>query len=130
MKRRNIIAAMSVAVLCAGFSYSLAFGSSPSAHHINHTRSAASKVVKVKVGTNSSGVFFFSPKKVSIKVGSSVLWSNPGTTAHTVTSLTNKFKSRSLLGKGHVEISFKKAGTYKYHCIFHASMTGEVIVHK
>jgi plastocyanin len=130
MQSRSLIAALPVAVLLAAFSYSLTLGGSASAHQMTHGFSAKSTVAKVKVTENSGGLFFFSPKKLSIKVGSSVLWTNSGGTLHTVTSNNNKFQSRNLPAKGHVKITFKKVGQFKYHCIFHSSMVGQIVVHK
>jgi plastocyanin len=131
MQSRSLIAALPVVVLLAAFSYSLTLGGSASAQQTTHDFSAKSTVVKVKVVANSGGLFFFfSPKKLSIKVGSSVLWTNSGGTLHTVTGNSNKFQSRNLPANGHVKITFKKVGKFKYHCIFHSSMVGQIVVHK
>jgi plastocyanin len=130
MQGRSLIAALPLAVLLTAFSHSLTLGGSASAHQMMRGTSAKSSVVKVRVVENSSGLFFFSPKKVSVKVGSSVLWTNLGGTLHTVTSDNNKFQSRNLPANGHVKITFKKVGKYKYHCIFHSSMTGQIVVHR
>jgi plastocyanin len=130
MPHRRLIAALPIAVLLGAFSYSLVLGESASAGQMSGSIPAQSKMVKVKVTENSSGLFFFSPKKVSVKAGSTILWINSGGTLHTVTSNNGKFKSRNLPAKGHVKITFKRVGTYKYHCIFHSSMTGKIVVHK
>ena len=130
MPHRRLIAALPIAALLGAFSYSLLVGGSASADQLPASIPAQSKMVKVKVTENSGGLFFFSPKRVSVKAGSTILWINPGSTLHTVTSNNGKFKSKNLPAKGRVKITFKRVGTYKYHCIFHSSMTGKIVVHK
>ena len=82
----------------------------------------------------------FSPDSITITSGQSVLWSNNGPSAHTVTSNSSSWSSASLgapsgmdpygyaTGGGTFSNMFNTPGTYQYHCSIHAGMTGVVVV--
>lgn len=73
--------------------------------------------------------FAFSPKTVTIKVGSIVEWTNIDSAAHTVTSDDDKFMSSGNIPENGVYgVIFNDVGTYTYHCALHPSMKGTVIV--
>jgi len=62
-----------------------------------------------------------------------VLESNgePNAAPHTVSSDAARWKFSKQLAKNRtVSFTFKRAGTYKYHCQYHAGMTGTIIVKK
>lgn len=66
---------------------------------------------------------------ITIKIGDRVTWSNKDSTGHTVTSDEGIELSSSKLSEGDTySHTFDKAGTYPYHCIYHSSMHGTVIV--
>lgn len=66
---------------------------------------------------------------ITIKVGDRITWSNKDSTGHTVTSDEGIELSSSKLSEGDTySHTFDKAGTYPYHCIYHSSMHGTVIV--
>jgi plastocyanin len=83
--------------------------------------------------------YSFSPSSVTIKVGSTVQWTNDGQLAHNVTADDGSWSSGNLSGPsgsggyggtsggtfGHI---FNQAGTYTYHCSLHppASFPGFV----
>lgn len=61
-----------------------------------------------------------------IKIGDIVVWKNTDEETHTVTS--SEFDS-NLLDPGNVfEHKFEKAGHYRYSCMIHPSMNGEIVV--
>lgn len=70
----------------------------------------------------------FTPKTITVPAGATVHWNNNDSVAHTVTADDNSFDSGSIEGKGSFTHTFDTAGTYKYHCTFHNSMTGTVVV--
>jgi plastocyanin len=89
----------------------------------------------------------FSPETVRVVVGSTVGWSNNGTTSHTATSDAAVWNSNSIAPPGPppmtcpyppcsstpggtFEFTFMTAGIYPYHCMFHEAlgMKGVVIV--
>ncbi|HEY6057133.1 MAG TPA: plastocyanin/azurin family copper-binding protein [Candidatus Limnocylindrales bacterium] len=75
--------------------------------------------------------FAFTPATVTVEVGDSVTWtmgSDPE--QHTVTPDSGGFTGSGVLetnGQRYVA-TFSKAGRFGYHCMFHPSMTGTVIV--
>ena len=82
------------------------------------------------VATNAVGIsdMQFTPVTIQVPVGTTVHWSNNDSMAHTVTADDGSFNSGSLAKDASFTHLFNKAGTYKYHCAFHSSMTGTVIV--
>ena len=73
--------------------------------------------------------FAFSPSNITVKVGGTVTWTNMDSSAHTVTGITSNGPDSGTLQKGQTySFKFTEAGTYKYSCKFHPSMTGTVTV--
>jgi len=85
--------------------------------------------VKVSITTNKKGVFTFKPKSITIAVGTTVKWTNTTTVAHTVTSNDGKtFNSGIINPGGTFSFTFKKKGTFGYHCMIHPFMMATIIV--
>jgi plastocyanin len=75
--------------------------------------------------------FAFHPQSITIKVGTTVTWTDNDSVAHTVTSLSGpaSFNSGPLGGPGGTfHFTFTKAGTYNYHCMIHPSMMASITV--
>ena len=72
--------------------------------------------------------FAFSPKTITISKGTRVKWTNTGSVGHTSTSNTGKWDSGTIAAGDSYSRVFKKAGTFRYHCSIHTSMTGKIIV--
>jgi LPXTG-motif cell wall-anchored protein len=72
--------------------------------------------------------FHFSPSTVTIHVGDAVVWHNGGTVPHTATGAG--FDSGTLDPGQSFSHTFTSAGSFAYHCQFHASlgMVGTVVV--
>lgn len=73
----------------------------------------------------------FSPKEITVKVGTTVTWTNQDTVSHDVKDDDGSADgpSSELLGQGEsYSFTFKKAGTYNYHCTPHPFMKATVIV--
>jgi plastocyanin len=76
----------------------------------------------------------FKPKDVKIKVGQSIMWHNEGDNTHTATSDKGTPKDLAFdtddvsSGKDSKVVTFKKAGTVKYHCNHHRKMTGTITI--
>lgn len=74
----------------------------------------------------------FSPKTITIKVGTKVTWTNKDSLQHDVATDKNygdDFKSSELLSRGETySFTFNKAGTYTYHCTPHPFMRATVVV--
>jgi len=72
--------------------------------------------------------FAFNPETITIKKGTTVIWTQRDSVKHTVTSDTGIFES-NLLSEGQTySYTFNKAGTFDYHCRPHSSMIGKIIV--
>jgi plastocyanin len=86
---------------------------------------AAPQPVTAKVNL---AAFVFSPATVTVPIGSTVIWTNKDSAPHTVTSDSGVFDSGNLAEGGTFSHTFTQAGTFKYHCNLHPSMTGKIIV--
>jgi plastocyanin len=73
--------------------------------------------------------FAFVPDKVSIPVGTTVVWKNDDSVAHTAAA-TGKdgFDSGNLDGGKSFSHTFKAAGTFHYVCAYHPDMRGTLTV--
>ncbi len=95
------------------------------------TSTVPANAVSVKI-SGASGSFSFSPASVTVPVGTTIVWTNDSASAHTVTSDTGDAftwdSSAVSSGGGTFSETFTKAGTFPYHCSFHPSMHGTVIV--
>jgi plastocyanin len=83
----------------------------------------AGNVVEVKVDN-----FSFSPQTLTIKPGTTVIWTNRDDIPHTVVSDDKVFKSKVLDTDEKFSFTFDKAGNFPYFCSVHPKMTGKVIV--
>lgn len=72
--------------------------------------------------------FVYSPVPLTVKVGSTVTWTNHDDIPHTVDSTEGKFKSAPLDTDDKFVFQFKEAGEYAFYCRIHPKMTGKVIV--
>lgn len=86
--------------------------------------------------TNSSGATLvsiynmaFDAKSITVKVGTTIKWTNNDGVAHTVTSNDGtSFDSGTIGAGGSFSFTFTHVGTFDYHCTLHSSMTGKVVV--
>ncbi len=84
--------------------------------------------------TNASDPCGFSPATITVVLGvnNTVIWTNYDAAVHTVTPVTGSAWGSSedpgIMPNGNYTYTFSSAGTYNYHCIYHAGMLGEVIV--
>jgi plastocyanin len=122
MMRRLLvsIAVLTVAAFAfAGFSYS------PASRHT----SAKALTAKVNI-VNSGQSWVFKPATIKVKKGTSITWTNKSSIAHTVTNMGGSMHYNKNINAGKkLTIKFTKVGTFKYHCIFHSTMKGQVTVH-
>ena len=80
--------------------------------------------------TNAVTIFnySFAPGTLTVKVGTTVTWTNKDGFAHTVTADDNSFNSGNVAANATYSHTFSKAGTFAYHCSIHTYMKGTVIV--
>ncbi len=72
--------------------------------------------------------FTFDPPQVTVKAGTTVVWTNDDDIPHTVTSSTLAFKSAALDTDQKFSFTFTTPGAYKYFCALHPHMTGTIVV--
>ena len=71
--------------------------------------------------------FTFAPAELTVKVGTTVTWTNHDDIPHTVVS-AGKFRSKTLDTDNSFSFTFTAAGDYKYFCSLHPHMTGMIKV--
>jgi len=72
--------------------------------------------------------FAFDPPSLTIKVGTTVRWTNQDSAAHSVTSDTGVWDSGSIVEGAAYSRVFDTVGTFAYYCGIHPSMKGTIIV--
>jgi len=76
-----------------------------------------------------SGGNSFAPNPATVKVGQTVAWRNADSISHTATSDATGFNSGTIAaGATSAPIMMSAAGTFAYHCSFHPTMTGSLVV--
>jgi len=70
----------------------------------------------------------FAARTVTVRPGGTVTWMNDDSAPHTVTAADGSFDSGIVAVGGRYQRTFPSAGTFNYKCIFHAGMTGTVVV--
>jgi amicyanin len=81
--------------------------------------------------TNSVTIrgFAFNPATLTVKVGTTVTWTNEDAAPHTVTSVTGSELGSSTLSTGQsYSHTFSTAGDFDYYCTIHPSMKAKIIV--
>jgi amicyanin len=72
--------------------------------------------------------FSFGPAELTVRVGTTVKWTNRDDIPHTVVSTDKVFKSKVLDTDETFSFTFSEAGTFPYFCSIHPKMTGKVVV--
>lgn len=70
----------------------------------------------------------YRPKKVTVARGTRIRWVNRGLASHTATSNGGIWDSGLIAPGDAWARTFRKAGTFRYHCTLHSAMTGVVVV--
>jgi len=72
--------------------------------------------------------FMFAPKELTVKVGSTVTWSNKDDEPHSVVSDAALFRSGALDTNESFKFRFDKPGVYHFTCSIHPRMVGTITV--
>jgi plastocyanin len=72
--------------------------------------------------------FTFTPKELTVAVGTTVKWVNHDDIPHTVANKDKAFRSQALDTDDSYSFTFTSAGTFDYFCGLHPHMVGKVIV--
>jgi plastocyanin len=67
----------------------------------------------------------FTPNKITVPVGATVVWTHKGQRPHTITADDGSFDSKELANGATFQQTFDKAGTFPYFCQFHGGKGGE-----
>ncbi len=89
---------------------------------------ATPETFAVEIGDNT-----FTPNKITVPLGATIVWTSKGQRPHTVTADDGSFTSGKLDAGGTFSQTFEKAGTFPYFCEFHGGaggqgMAGQIIV--
>ena len=119
----------SVAVLIAVTSVMILLSLTSQAQHQN----GSGKLVGTAAGTDAASQvmidnFVYSPVPLTVKVGTTVTWTNHDDIPHTVDSTQGKFKSAALDTDDKFDFRFTEAGEYPFYCRIHPKMTGKIVV--
>ncbi len=92
--------------------------------HAEDAKVETAKVEDTKVMIDN---FTFEPAQLTVKVGTTVTWTNRDDIPHTVVA-AGKFRSKTMDTDGTFSFTFTAAGDYKYFCSLHPHMTGTIKV--
>ena len=102
----------------AGISESMAVGKSRVAR-----ASGGSTVVRVRI----TG-YAFDPPKVTVRIGSTVVFENDDSTEHTASAESGSFDTGTIARHQHRSLVVQDVGPQTYHCDFHPFMKAEIDV--
>ena len=95
------------------------------------TSGSASGETKATTADVSIKDFQFKSDTLRISTGTKVTWTNNDKETHTATADSGTpmdFDTGDVKPGASASVTFTKPGTYKYHCNFHATMTGTITV--
>jgi plastocyanin len=72
--------------------------------------------------------FTFAPQRPTVKVGTTVTWTNEDDIPHAVASTSNTFRSKGFDTDDKYSFTFTTAGSFEYFCSLHPHMTGTIVV--
>ncbi len=100
-------------------------GSTPQSSAPSGGGAAAVSAAKVTIAS-----YKFMPATITVKAGGKVTWTNQDSDRHTASSEAEPraFDTDTLIKGQSKAIDFKKPGTYRYICVYHAFMQGTVVV--
>lgn len=122
-RRLMVLTALAAAGALAGC------GSSSSGYAAKAATSAPAASPAAATGTLSIGGFAYSPTPLTVRPGQVVSVSNSDSAEHTVTSdQKGLFDADAEQGRPVTFTAPTKPGTYTFHCAYHASMRGTLVV--
>ena len=72
--------------------------------------------------------FAFTPKELTVKAGTTIVFRNRDDIPHSVVGSKGEFHSKALDTDDSFSFTFTKAGTYDYSCGLHPRMQGRIVV--
>ncbi len=92
------------------------------------TGAASPPTAPAATGHVSIKNFAFSPATVTVPAGTTVIWTNEDSDAHTVTDKGGMLHSPTLDTGATYQYTFTTPGQYSYLCSIHPFMLGTVVV--
>ncbi len=89
---------------------------------------ALGTVMAEEANTVTIDNFTFTPKELTVPVGTTVKWVNHDDIPHTVMDTNKAFRSKPLDTNDAFSFTFSTAGTFNYFCSLHPQMVGKIIV--
>lgn len=127
----SLSAALGGLAACSGQATSAATGTKPAASSMPPMPAASSGAASAApVATDKVLIdnFAFGPQTITVKVGTTVTWTNRDTDEHTVTAQDGSFNSAPLGTGVTYRHTFTKTGRFDYLCTIHPFMTATVVV--
>ena len=72
--------------------------------------------------------FTFTPKELTVKAGTAIVFRNRDDIPHTVVGTNGAFRSKALDKDDSFSFTFATPGTYDYFCGLHPQMKGKIVV--
>ncbi len=72
--------------------------------------------------------FLFQPSRLEVTAGTTIVWTNAGQVAHSVSADDGSFESGLIEPGSRGTITLNRAGTYTFHCTPHPFMKGVIVV--
>ena len=119
----SLLTSLAVLAGCGG-------GSSPQSTSPTPTSPSTSSSVSVAIpmGAQLLTTTSYVPDTLSVKVGTTVKWTNNDSIAHTATSNNNLWDTGNIAPGTTGSYTFQSAGTFPYYCIYHFGMVGTITV--
>jgi plastocyanin len=126
---------MAVALFCCLELVSCGGSSSPASSPVSATPvtsgtpvPSGSSSVAIVMNAATLGAKAFNPDTITVAIGTSLMWTNTDTIAHTSTGDAGGWNSGVIGPGGTFSANFPTSGTYTYHCSIHPDMVGTVVV--
>ncbi len=119
----------------AGLCFALGFSLTTAMARGTNEDAQAAELVSAQAFAGSGPVkkawiegFVFSPGRVKVSTGTTVLWTNRDGVDHDVTFRERDLASPLVGEGGKIAVVFRKPGEYRYYCHVHPFMQGTVLV--
>jgi plastocyanin len=103
-------------------------GPTPAPVSSSSSQTVTGVTTNIPVGASGLTTTAFGANPLVVSVGTTVVWQNTDTIAHTSTSNSNVWNSGTIAPGQSFRFTFTSAGTFPYHCTIHPNMVGTLTV--
>jgi plastocyanin len=89
---------------------------------------SATEATASRAKTETIANFEFQPTPLKVTAGTKVVFSNQSRVTHTATENGGGFDTGNIRPGTTASVTFKRAGTYVFHCSIHPFMHGKIVV--